>query len=87
MTGLNVGLALSYVKLLFPSWETYMCIYEGMVYQQIVRIPMSTTQRICFYFMRGILCLADHIDMFNDTSRYLDDIVTIDNPAIEQYYS
>ena len=27
----------------------------------------------------------DHIDRFNDTSRYLDDIFTIDNPAFEKY--
>ena len=27
----------------------------------------------------------DLIDMFNDTSRYLDDIVTIDNPDFEKH--
>ena len=27
----------------------------------------------------------DLIDMFNDTSRYLDDIFTIDNPEFEKY--
>ena len=27
----------------------------------------------------------DLIDMFNDTSRYLDDILTIDNPEFEKY--
>ena len=27
----------------------------------------------------------DFIDMFNDTSRYLDDIFTIDNPEFEKY--
>ena len=27
----------------------------------------------------------DFIDMFNDTSRYLDDIFTIDNPEFEIY--
>ena len=27
----------------------------------------------------------DLIDMFNDTSRYLDDIVTIDNPEFEKH--
>ena len=27
----------------------------------------------------------DHIDLFNDTSRYLDDIFTIDNPEFEKY--
>ena len=27
----------------------------------------------------------DFIDMFNDTSRYLDDIITINNPEFEKY--
>ena len=27
----------------------------------------------------------DPIDMFNDTSRYLDDIFTIDTPELEKY--
>ena len=27
----------------------------------------------------------DLIDMFNDTSRYLDDIFTIDNPEVEKH--
>ena len=27
----------------------------------------------------------DIIDMFNDTSRYFDDIFTIDNPELEKY--
>ena len=27
----------------------------------------------------------DLIDLFNDTSRYLDEIFTIDNPAFEKY--
>ena len=29
----------------------------------------------------------DLIDMFNDTSRYLDDIFTIDNPVFEKHIS
>ena len=29
----------------------------------------------------------DLIDMFNDTSRYLDDIFTIDNPEFEKHIS
>ena len=29
----------------------------------------------------------DLIDMFNDTSRYLDDIFTIDNPEFEKHFS
>ena len=29
--------------------------------------------------------LHDLIDMFNDTSRYIDDIFTIENPEFEKY--
>ena len=42
--------------------------------------------------MRGTLCLIfknpkrhDLIDMFSDTSRYLDDIFIIDNPEFDKY--
>ena len=30
---------------------------------------------------------TDLIDMFNETSRYLDDILTVDNPDFERYIS
>ena len=40
MTRINFGLAQSYVKLLLSSWKTYMCNLNGMVYQQIVGVPM-----------------------------------------------
>ena len=42
MTRIDVGLARSYMKLLLSSWKTYMCNFDGMVYQQIVGIPMGT---------------------------------------------
>ena len=44
MTRINVGLALSYVKLSLSSWKTYTCIqFEGSFYQQIVLgISIST---------------------------------------------
>ena len=41
MTRINVGLARSYVKLLLSSWKTYVQ-FDGMIYQQIVEIPMGT---------------------------------------------
>ena len=41
---MHVGLALSYVKLLLSSWKIYTLYvqFDGMVYQQIVGIPMGT---------------------------------------------
>ena len=50
----NVGLAPSYVKLFFPMENIYMLYvqFEGMVYQQIVGIPM------------GLNCAPLKADMF-----------------------
>ena len=65
-----------------------------MVYQQIVGIPMSTncaSRPILYCYERDFMSdlhksnRHDLIDMFNDTSRYLDDIFTIDNPEFEKY--
>ena len=68
-----------------------------MVYQQILGIPMGTNcaPHCPTYFCivtRGILCQTsrnkkkfDLIDKFNDTSRYLDDIFTIDTPAFAEH--
>ena len=42
MTRMHVGLALSYVKLLFSSWKIYMCNLMAWYTQQIVGIPMGT---------------------------------------------
>ena len=99
MTRINVGLARSYVKLLLSLWKTYMCNFDGMVYQQIVGIPMGThcaplIADLFLYcnekdFMSDLQKSKrfDLIDMFNDTSRYLDDIFTIDNPEFDKTYS
>ena len=69
--------------------------FDGIVYQQIVGIPIGTNcaQPIADLFL---YCYErdfkpdlqksksfDLIDMFNDTPRYLDDIFTIDNPEFE----
>ena len=71
--------------------------FEGMVYQQIVRIPMGTNcaplivDLFLFCYERNFMSNLhkskryDLIDMFNDTSRYLDDIFTIDNPEYEKH--
>ena len=67
-----------------------------MVYQQIVGIPMGTNCALliadlflyCYErdFMPNLQKSKrfDLIDKFNDTSRYLDDIFTIDNPAFTE---
>ena len=68
--------------------------FDGMVYQQIVGIPMGTNCApliadlflSCYKrdFMSN-LQKSDFIDKFNDISQYLDDIFTIDNPAFAEY--
>ena len=92
MTHINVGLARRYVKLLLSSWKTYNVQFDGMEYQQIVGIPMGTNcapliaDLFLYCYERDFMSdlqkskRFDLIDMFNDTSRYLDDIFTIDNP-------
>ena len=71
--------------------------FEGMVYQQIVGIPMGTNFApfiadlflACYErdFMSNLHKSKqyDLIDMFNDTSRLLDDIYTIDNTEFEKH--
>ena len=66
-----------------------------MVYQQIVGIPMGTNcapliaDLFLYCYERDFMSdlhkskRHDLIDMFNDTSRYLDDIFTIDNPELQ----
>ena len=73
--------------------------FDGMVYQQIVGIPMGTNcaPLIAYLFLycyeRDFMSdlqkskRFDLIDMFNDTSRYLDDFFTIDNPEFEKHIS
>ena len=97
MTRIDVGLARSYVKLLLSSWKKLYVQFDGMVYQQIVGIPMGTNCApliadlflYCYErdFMSDLQKSKRHdlIDMFNDTYRYLDDIFTIDNPEFEKY--
>ena len=95
MTRINFGLARSYVKLLLSLWKTYMC----MVYQQKVGIPMGTNcapliaDLFLYCYERDFMSdlqkskRFDLIAMFKDTSRYLDDIFTIDNPEFEKHTS
>ena len=69
--------------------------FDGMVY--LVGIPMGTNcapliaDLFLYCYERDFMSELhkskrhDLIDMFNDTSRYLDDIFTIDNPEFERY--
>ena len=68
-----------------------------MVYQQIVGIPMGTNwapliaDLFLYCYERDFMSNLnkskrfDLIDKFNDTSRYLDDIFTIDNPVFAEH--
>ena len=70
-----------------------------MVNQQRVGIPMDTNcapliaDAFLFCYERDLTSdlqkskCFDLLDMFNDTSRYLDDIFTIDNPEFEKHFS
>ena len=71
--------------------------FEGMVYQQIVGIPMGTNcapliaDLFLFCYERDFMSNLhkskqyDLISMFNDISRYLDNIFTIDNTEFEKH--
>ena len=71
--------------------------FDGMVYQQIVGIPMGTNcdpliaDLFLYCYERDFLSNLqkskrfDLINKFNDTSRYFDDIFTIDNPAFAEH--
>ena len=71
--------------------------FEGIVYQQIVMIPMGTHYAsliadlfsYCYdsEFMSDLHKSKqyDLIDKFNDTSQYPDDIFTIYNPGFEKH--
>ena len=71
--------------------------FDGMVYQQIVGIPMGTNcapliaDLFLYCYERDFMSNLQKskrfylIDKFNDTSRYLDDIFTIDNPTFAEH--
>ena len=71
--------------------------FDDMVYQQKVGIPIGNNcaQLIAdlFLYCYERDCMSnlqkskrfDLIDKFNETSRYLDDIFTIDNPAFAEH--
>ena len=71
--------------------------FDGIVYQQIVWIPMGTkcapliADLLLYCYERDFMSDLHKskrrylIDLFNDTSRYLDDIFTIHNHEFEKY--
>ena len=70
--------------------------FGSKLYRQIVGIPMGTNcaplaaDLFLFCYERGLMLSlsdnnqADNIEAFNSTSRYLDDLLNIDNPYFEQ---
>ena len=74
-----------------------MCNLIGIVYQQIVGITMNTNCApliadlflLCYEkdFMSNLHKSKQYylLDIFNYTSRYLDDIFKIDNPSLEKH--
>ena len=74
---------------------TLLHLMYGMVYQQIMGIPIGTNcaqliaNKFLYCYERDFMSNLqkskrfDLIDKFNDTSRYLDDIFTIDNPVFD----
>ena len=70
--------------------------FGSKLYRQIVGIPMGTTcaplveDLFLFCYERDFMLSlsdnnqADIIEAFNSTSRYLDDLLNIDNPYFEQ---
>ena len=70
--------------------------FGSKLYRQIVGIPMGTNcaplvaDLFLFCYERGFMLSlsdnnqADIIEAFNSTSRYLDDLLNIDNPYFEQ---
>ena len=70
--------------------------FGSKLYRQIVGIPMGTNcapllaDLFLFCYERGFMFSlsdsyqTDFIEAFNSTSRYLDDLLNIDNPYFEQ---
>ena len=98
MTGIHVGLAELCEAFTFLMKNIYVQ-FDGMVYQQVVGIPMGTNcapliaDLFLYCYERDFTCMSNLqkskrfglIDKFNDTSRYLDDIFIIDNPEFAKH--
>ena len=97
MTRINVGLALSLVKLLLSSWRICVCSLVTWYTKQIVGIPMGTN---CIPLVADLFLYCcgrnfvsdlrrskrfDLIDKFSDTSRCLGDVFAIDGPDFAEH--
>ena len=91
---ITFGLVRMYVTPYRFSWTIYIR-FDTKLYRQIVGIPMGTN---CVPLVAGLFLFcyerdfmkdlssdnqADVIKAFNSTSRYLDDLLNIDNPYFE----
>ena len=101
MTRINLGLSLSYVKLLLSSWENIFVQFEGKWWGFIRNCALTRTGFLLFFvcfvvgfffcykrdFMSNIhkFVRYDPIDMFNYASWYLDDLFTIDDPEFKKH--
>ena len=77
-------------------WDNIFIRFGSKLYRQIVGIPMGTNcaplvaDLFLFCYERDFMLSlsdntqADIIEAFNSTSRYLDDLLNIDNPYFEQ---
>ena len=90
----NVELTLSYANFFFL--ENLYAQFEGIIYHQIVGIfqlarTVIHSDLFLYCYERDFMPPLhkskryDLIDMFNDTFRYLDDILIINNPIFEIY--
>ena len=92
---LTYGPVKKFVKPLFMFWIIFFIIFGTEVYRQTIGIPMGTNcaplvaDLILLWYERDFMKSlsrenqADFIEAFNSTSRYLDDLINIDNIYFE----
>ena len=96
LNDINYGHVRKCVMLSIIFWIYIFIRFGSKLYRQIVSIPMGTNcaplvaDLFLFCYERDfMLSLSDNnqtdiIEAFNPTSRYLDDLLNIDNPYFEQ---
>ena len=92
---INYGPVKQFVKPLFVFWIIFFIRFGTKVYRQTIGIPMETNCALlvaylflfCYErdFMKSVTRenQANIIEAFNSTSRYLDDLLNIDNICFE----
>ena len=93
--GYHLGLVRMYVTPYHFSWAIFIILFGTRLYRQIVGIPMGTNcaplvaDLFLFRYERDFMKdlsndnQTDTIKAFNSTSRYLDDLLNIDNLFFE----